>query len=567
MLVRTFEPMFKLVAVADDQGTGEFYAVIEFRDRDGNLRSIHVPIEEMDDRKALKSQLKKYGAYFSRSPEANATALAELNQPTNQVPRWTFARALGWRDGHSAFVSATGTIAKASPGIKLMPPVSLQDCRIAKMGRRGTIAAWSRAIAPAKYSSRMVFSVCTALAATVLSFAKLNSFIVLLHGPAKGGKSTTLVVAGSVSGFAREEDLPNFRSTDAALGEIPAMFNDSMLPLNELALLKGRPMERRARLRDLSYGVAEGGGTRYSSMVASAPPRTSWRSIVFATGEESSDDLARDVGEIRLAGEAVRCIDLPATRGSNLDVFDRAPDDIPADERTKWVEAQCEKLRRACRRNHGVALKHFVSKVIRRPKYTRRQLRALRSEFISMVERPADDMPVRHLAKYFGHIYAAGMLAVRFGTLPWPEALIKICLLRCYRDARLRLNSESELLRKGLRTLHLKLRSLGRWRLKPGATPANLDRAAGYLRPINVFWHHATIRAEMFKSWFDDPRQPRLVLDWLRGKNLLPAKPSAPARAGTGIVWAESQPTWPNGSRVRSIEIKFWLGLFASRQR
>ena len=32
------------------------------------------------------------------------------------------------------------------------------------------------------------------------------------------------------------EDLPNFRATDAAFGEIPAAFNDTLLPLNELGL-------------------------------------------------------------------------------------------------------------------------------------------------------------------------------------------------------------------------------------------------------------------------------------------------------------------------------------------
>ena len=43
-----------------------------------------------------------------------------------------------------------------------------------------------------------------------------------------------LLAAASVIGYGREQDLPNFRATDAAFGEIPAAFNDSFLPLNEL---------------------------------------------------------------------------------------------------------------------------------------------------------------------------------------------------------------------------------------------------------------------------------------------------------------------------------------------
>ena len=50
------------------------------------------------------------------------------------------------------------------------------------------------------------------------------------RGLSKAGKSTALVVAGSVIGFAREKDLPNFRTTDTALGELPASFNDMVVP-------------------------------------------------------------------------------------------------------------------------------------------------------------------------------------------------------------------------------------------------------------------------------------------------------------------------------------------------
>jgi hypothetical protein len=62
-------------------------------------------------------------------------------------------------------------------------------------------------------------------------------------------------VAGSVIGIAREERLPNFRTTDAAFGELPAAFNDLLMPINELGLFKGSSRERHQRLRDLTYGL------------------------------------------------------------------------------------------------------------------------------------------------------------------------------------------------------------------------------------------------------------------------------------------------------------------------
>ena len=114
----------------------------------------------------------------------------------------------------------------------------------------------------AKFSSRMVFAISAAVAAPLLGMAQLPSFGIIVHGPGKAGKSTMLLAAASVIGYGREQDLPNFRATDAAFGEIPAAFNDSFLPLNELGLLKGSATEKYHRFRDLTYGLRRAAARR-----------------------------------------------------------------------------------------------------------------------------------------------------------------------------------------------------------------------------------------------------------------------------------------------------------------
>ena len=69
-------------------------------------------------------------------------------------------------------------------------------------------------------------------------------------------------------GLLGEKELPNFRTTDTAFGELPAAFNDMVMLINELGLLKGSAKDRYERMRDLSYGLAEGRGTTYSKFVA-----------------------------------------------------------------------------------------------------------------------------------------------------------------------------------------------------------------------------------------------------------------------------------------------------------
>jgi hypothetical protein len=82
-----------------------------------------------------------------------------------------------------------------------------------------------------------------------------------------------------------------------------------------------------------------------------------------------------------------------------------------------------------------------------------------------------------------------------------------------------------------------------------------LKNVDGYRRNEGEKKTVVTIRAQAFKGWFNDPRQPGLILDYLRKNGRLTCSGS-PAQ-GHGIKWAESQPMWPDGTRVRSIVITF----------
>ncbi len=55
----------KLVAIAEDEATGEFIAVIEFRDIDGKTRQIEQPKSNLRKIRVLKEALENAGAYLS----------------------------------------------------------------------------------------------------------------------------------------------------------------------------------------------------------------------------------------------------------------------------------------------------------------------------------------------------------------------------------------------------------------------------------------------------------------------------------------------------------------------
>jgi putative DNA primase/helicase len=544
------KPWFKLVAIAEDEATKEFFGIIKCRDLDGGVRRVTLPLADLDNRKALVKTLKNLGVYFSDKDSENERALDKLLASKRKAKRINFAPRVGWYgSGYRVYLLAKQVIGTADSGVAIRPPQQLKSDRLSTGIRpRGEHAEWLSTVAShAKFSSRMVFGISAALAAPLLAMARLHSFGILVHGPGKAGKSTMLVAAASVGGYGQERDLPNFRATDAAFGEIPAAFNDSLLPLNELGLLKGSATEKYRRLRDFTYGFAEGRGTTYSKLasIEGGSGGSKWLSISLATGEVTSNEIARDAREIRMAGESVRWIDLAATRNGAADLFDRIPKKVPQAKRKKWARNRCAKIRAGCRRNHGVAIQHFVEHIIRNSKTVQKEVKSLRRRFVNRVIDANDDPVIQHLAACFGHIYAAGIIGAGSGTLPWQAKTVRKCIESCYRDARRELNTESDLLRDGLGILRAKMRALRK------VNGSALESAEGFT--AGGMSNRTTMRAEAFKGWFPDVRQANLVLKFLRSKNALPSRPTP--KPGTAIVWAESQPEWPDGSRRRSIVI------------
>ena len=553
-------PYIKLVAIAEDEATRGFNAVMKFRDIDGQIRRIEQPRSTLRKIEKLKEALDDAGAYLSTDDRKNYDAIRALSSSVGRAERWKYAPHVGWYDDHRAFVLPGRVIGRPRGNAVIFPPRGQNDHHRFEFSFKGSHKDWVRSVAePARYSSCMVLGICMALAAPLLDFLNCQSFGILLSDRSKSAKSTALVVAGSVIGIASENALPNFRTTDAALGELPAAFNDIAMPINELGLLKGSAKDRYQRIRDFSYGFAEGRGTTYSKFVAHGDGNCGhkWRGLVFATGEETLDQIALAAGESRSMGESIRWIDLRGTHRGAADIFDRCPKGVSAADRTKWAKGQCKDLRRGARDNPGVAIEHFIKRVIKRRREISALLQPLIDEFVDAAFHKVDEPSVHHLAGCFGLIRAAGVLGVRFGTLPYSERLIDRCIKRCYRAARRGLRTETELLRSGLRRLQAKLRSSSVIKAGGKSQPrADAYKIAdGYMDQAGST-SKVTIRAEKFKGWFDDPRQPALVLRWLQSKKALPCKPTRPAKSGNAIVWAESQPEWPDRARPRSIVIE-----------
>jgi hypothetical protein len=546
-----------LAAVAEDEALQRYFTIIDFLDIHGNKTRLVLPRSSLRSVSGMIQMLDDAGASLPVSDRETKKLVRSLLSSERNAPRWKFAPATGWYDGHRVFIHPHEVIGRVRGHGVVKPPRRRKTDHNAALRIRGSHKDWQRSIAtPARFSSRIVLGICAALAAPLLDFVDLNSFGIRMCGPGKAGKSILLAVAGSVIGFASEQDLFNFRTADAAFGGVPAAFNDMLLPLNEPGPLKGRLVDRNERIRDLSYGFAEGRRPTYSKLatIDGEGAKRTWCSIALGTGEEAIDEISTAAGTTRMTGASITWIDLPAVRKGIDDDFDRCPDEIKAADRRTWVRQLCKGLRRACRTNHGVAIKHFIERVIKNRRTIRLDLQRLTDRFVEKEVREGDGPAVEHLAMCFGHLEAAGILGVRLKTLPWQEEVVRSCVRQCYRDARRALRTEADLLREGLRVLRKKLEGQSMLDLTQATrvSKQKLKASDGYFQKTELGLE-ATIRAGRFKMWFKDPRQANIVVRWLHGKAALSTKGTPPTKPGTGIVWAESQPQWPGGSRPRSI--------------
>ena len=185
----------KLVAIAEDEATGEFIAVIEFRDIDGKIRRIEQPKSNL--RKIERHSKRRWrmpAHIYLRITEMINKALRALSISANDARRWKYAPAVGWYDGHRAFVLRPMAllVSLVAMHVILPPRVPINHQRF-EFGCKGSHKEWVRSVAePARYSSYMVLGSCMALAAPLLDFLDFHSFGILLSRTPNPGRARHL---------------------------------------------------------------------------------------------------------------------------------------------------------------------------------------------------------------------------------------------------------------------------------------------------------------------------------------------------------------------------------------
>lgn len=530
------------IANAEDEATGDAYETFQYQKVLGPPGLTRIERDKARTPEHVFNILLKKNADLPHDDEIAKGLVTRAIRETASS-NYLYASHVGWRQGRTGFVHGqTVLFAENESGRQLQPPLWLSARQLPAFQVRGDLEQWKEKVAkPAAYSDLMQMSISCSNAALLIEPSGHPNFGINAFGGSKAGKTTTLLAGTSVYGIGVERNLPNWSATPGGFLETARLFNDLVMPLNEVGLLSGKRKEAYGPIRERIYAFSEGRDkTRNSlSTMATSGASSQWRGIFFSTSEHSFNEYAALSGETRSGGEYARCLDVPAVRKGQTTVFNRFPNNVP--NKRKWAQSQLISIRKACEKQCGTALMPFLlylSKVENLPEV----IEEYKTAFLKRVKKKGLDNALVHAASNFALIYAGGALGIDADVLPWDKRQLLKAILRCFDEAISDALGHENAATLGVKELRKRMAALTFVDIEkdPGASlkgaVARRERAASGL----VY----TVSCKEFGSWFPNQAQRVAALRWLFDRGLLELGDRNTVPSASATEWAERTIRW-----------------------
>lgn len=403
----------ELVALTRDETGSQWGRLFKFTNPDGRAIEIVIPDEWLaGDGTPCREKLQSQGLTIGTSkPEREL--LHKYMSKVASPARATVVDRMGWHG--TRYVAGEDVVGKSDAHDRIVFTGGDQS----RVGyTSGTLEGWQEEVARyAEDNSRLVLVLCAAFASMLLEPTGTEPGGIHFVGNSSIGKSTLLIVAGSVFGGGGAGGyVRSWCATANALEGVAAAHCDALLCLDEIGQATGKDVSKSA------YMLANGIGKLRSSKTLDIRPPKVWRTIVLSTGEITlSDKIAEDGRSARAAaGQLVRSIDMPAAAPHASTIIENLHGFATPGELIRH-------LRWSASTHYGHAWKPLAEHVASNRDAVVDEVRSISAEFVSGVlpSRDVDGQVVRVAQKL--SLYAAtGEVAIRLGILPWrPNEAIK----------------------------------------------------------------------------------------------------------------------------------------------
>ena len=522
----------RLIANIDDRATGLAYNEYQFTAVGGEKRKCLVERSKAVESRPLAEILLNNNADLPQDPKRRGAFIAKL---IRQRPRLLVvcAAKVGWADSGHIFIRHRGVAGHRGSEPKLRPPIE-QASRYQPQVR-GDLDEWKKQIGQTiRWSTVLQLTAAATFAAPLVRLLQIQPFTVVIFGSSSIGKSSAILVAGSIVGLGSKDAIPNWNVTKSALSELACHFNDHVFLIDETGSSNLPRAKQYELMKATTYTYAEGvDALRHSrSGFATGKQQADAAGILITTSEYSFDQLAGMSGQRRDDGEIARAINVPALSTGATSIFDIWPAKLTPANRANWVLQKFARLRESCPKYHGTAFKAYMDYIVAKGRdELAAEAQADMAVFLRHLKRPLPSRAIEHAARNFALVYAAGVQAIRATLLPLTEKKLLRSIARCFNDSITCLELPDQTADLALAELRTGLNStplLEKVRVTPGAMVDGFYRLH---RGQKLF----AIRPAVFRSWFTAEGRYAAALINLQRRGLLllrdgvQLEPGAPA--------------------------------------
>lgn len=401
----------------DSEGTG-WGRLLEWVDIEGGKHQWPMPMSLLAGEGSEYRARLLDGGLFIASTRGVSPLLSEYIQSAQPEARALCVSRVGWHG--DSFVLPTETIG-LNDGDRVL--FQTQHDSENYFGVAGTVPEWRERVGRLCVgNSRLILAVSCAFAGPVLSLLSAESGGLHLVGATSTGKSTALVVCGSVlGGGGKNGFVQTWNATANGLEATAALHNDLTLPLDEMAQVL--PEEA----AEIAYLLANGTGKARMSRNVAARKKLTWTLLFISAGELTLSDHARTAGKQIRGGVEVRLLNVGADAGAGMGIFENTHGAASPD-------LFARQLKDAARGCYGAPLRAFLAAIAPDRASIEKELRRHRDSFMTLYVPAAAGGEVSRAAARFGLIAGAGELATRIGITGWSQGDASKAAARCFQD-------------------------------------------------------------------------------------------------------------------------------------
>lgn len=304
---------------------------------------------------------------------------------------------------------------------------------------KGTRKGARKLLKLARYSTYLAFGIGAALAAPLPSYVKLcrkqdesipelvrETAVFNLSGKSSSGKSSVCLGAISLAGSPDRAGTLDF--SRRGLAEMASASNDLVMVMDDTE--KAEEGDLVKALKTI-INMVPGGRSKIISKSADKFPILRWSTFGLASSPRAISKLARENRWTMSPGDKVRLFNVAVPGPSKGGIFDlvEGPPRVRAMRSVRLIA----QLERGYMNNNGQIIPDWIIYLMASNRA--RRLMDLADEFIRHVGASGQGWEFRFALK-FGVVYAAMMMGIDAGILPWPKSLPLKAATKCYRKAR-----------------------------------------------------------------------------------------------------------------------------------